>query len=212
MELNLSKNGISCGEPGMTRSLHCVIFTYTWCDATYRTRSCHFKGFVLRNLSIWRHIRNVSTVRVNGHLPPPLYGRNMSPDELMRTARTRWYADISANETQMQARGEIKMKSRTNSFYFHIVCLCFMSCGRSDDNRFLVARFAILKNKKEVEKYPTRHKKIYLDGGGGRSLCFFLSRRPRKKFFCKSGFNHRAEKQRWSVKFGKYSRFGDIHI
>ena len=95
-------------------SARCHMCTYLlWCYI--QNQKLSLKGFVLRNLSVWRNIRNVSTVRVHGHLPPLLYGRNVSPDELMRTAQTRWYADLSANETQMQARGEVKMKSRTKS-------------------------------------------------------------------------------------------------
>lgn len=94
MELNLSKNGISCGEPGMTRSLHCVIFTYTWCDATYRTRSCHFKGFVLRNLSIWRNIRNVALCVLRTSASSALWTQHVS----------RW---INAHGTDTLIRGYI---------------------------------------------------------------------------------------------------------
>lgn len=46
-----------------------------------------------------------------------------------------------------------------------------MSCGRSDDNRFLVALFAILKNKKEKWKNIQPDIKNY----GGAEVCVFSS-------------------------------------
>lgn len=154
MELNLSKNGVSCGEPGTTCSLLGSIITsplrkskviYTNPETHHVEQKDAGAPLGLAQGQILFLVNHTGRACPQASTFTRLDALCLLCGELMRRVFTTcWYEEISDYEMQMEACGN-QMKAKSNNIFQQRVLLphiiCFIVCLLSDDG-FLVRCFA----------------------------------------------------------------------